>query len=155
MALSAPIPAQAQQFSATRIISQFNYPTLRAVVIEMGGTIKEGNNGGWLISFSNGTAATAYFTVCEDDDESSCLGTNLLARFGKPSDKSVTETNALVEDFNKRFNAAKAFPLEDGRSAVQAYIIADGGLTMENYRMQLTVYADLLKKMRETIYTDG
>ena len=152
---SLPAPVAAQDFNANRIISQFNYSTLRAVVLEMGGTIEESPNDGWLIKFPNGTAATANFTVCSDDSESSCLGTNISARFGKPRDKTDAEVEELVVDYNRRWNAGKSYLTNDGRAVVQAYIIADGGITMENYRMQLSVYSSMLKKMRETIYTDG
>lgn len=151
-ATMAVSPAHAQDFSASRIIDGFDYDTLRAVILEMGATIEPGQNDGYLIKFANGTAATASFTVCSTGK---CLGTNISARFGKPSDKTDAEIEELVVDYNRRWNAGKSYLTDDGRPVVQAYMIADGGLTMENYRMQLAVYASMLQKMRETVYTDG
>lgn len=151
-AAATPAPANAQSFSASRIIDHFDLETLRATVIELGGTIEDSPNDGYLIKFPNGTAATANFTACATGQ---CLGTNISARFGKPSDKSDSEVERLVVDYNRRWSAGKSYLTDDGRAVVQAYMIADGGITMENYRMQLVVYSQMLQKMRETIYSDG
>ncbi|GAA4039244.1 YbjN domain-containing protein [Parerythrobacter jejuensis] len=151
-ATMAVAPANAQAFNASRTISSFDYNTLKAVVEQMGATIEPGQNNGYLIKFSNGTAATARFTACSTGQ---CLGTNISARFGLPSDKTKAQVAELVRDFNSRWSAGKSYVIEDGRAVVQGYMIADGGISMENYRMQLVVYASMLKKMRETIYTDG
>lgn len=147
-----PVAATAQDFSAGRIIDHFNHGTLVAVVTELGGTVEESPNDGWLIRFPNGTAATANFTVCADETEQDCLGTSISGRFAKPTGMSDAEIEALVTDYNARWSAGKSYLTEDGRPVVQAYIIADGGITMENYRMQLSVYGDMLQKMSETIY---
>lgn len=149
---AVPSAASAQDFSAGRIIDRFNHDTLVTVVTEMGGTVEESPNDGWLIRFPNGTAATANFTVCDDETEQSCLGTSIAGRFAKPTDMSDAEIAALVTDYNARWSAGKSYMTEDGRPVVQTYIIADGGITMENYRMQLVVYADMLQKMSDTIY---
>lgn len=149
----AALPASAQSFSASRTISSFDLATLRAVVEQSGGTVEtKADDDGFLIKFSNGTAATATFTACSTGR---CLGTNISARFGKPSDKSDAQVAELVDDYNRRWSAGKSYLTDDGRPVVQAYMIADGGITMENYRMQLVVYASMLQKMRETIYTEG
>ncbi|ABC63484.1 YbjN domain-containing protein [Erythrobacter litoralis] len=145
-------PATAQSFSASRTLNSFDYDTLRATVTEIGGTIEPGQNDGFLIKFPNGTAATATFTACATGK---CLGTNISARFGKPSDKTDSQVAELVRDYNRRWSAGKSYLTDDGRAVVQAYMIADGGISMENYRMQLVVYSQMLKKMRETIYKDG
>ena len=146
------VPASAQDFSASRVITNFDEDNLRAVMTKLGGTVEPGSEGGYLIKFSNGTAATATFTVC---GSGKCFGMNLTGGFGKPSDKSIAETERLVTDYNQRWNAAKAYSRGEGQSTVQHYMIADGGITMENYRAQLSVYSGMLEKTRETIYTEG
>jgi len=147
-----PAPAFAQSYSASRVIGHFDIDSLSAVMNELDGTIESKEGGGYLLKFSNGTAATATFTVC---DSGRCRGMNILGSFGKPSDKSGEETAELVRDYNQRWNAAKAYPKDDGGAYVQTYLIADGGITMDNFRAQLNVYSGMLKKMRETIYTNG
>lgn len=150
--VAAPAPAQAETFSASKIIKHFNYDILVAVATEMGATVKSSPNDGWLITFSNGTAATVNFTVCRGDGESNCLGTNIAGRYAKPTDMTDAEVEALVVDFNRRWSAGKSFMSDDGRPVVQAYMIADGGITMENYRQQLFVYSQMLEKMSEVLY---
>lgn len=98
-------PAGAQSFSASRVINSFNYDLLRSVVLDMGGTIEPGQNNGYLIKFANGTAATANFTACATG---TCMGTNISARFGKPSDKTDAQVAELVRDYNRRWSAGKS-----------------------------------------------
>ena len=150
---AAATPVNAQSFSASRMVTEFDPANLTAVVEQMGGTVEARSDGdGYLVRFSNGTAATAKFTACANGP---CLGISVSGRFGKPSDKTDAQVAALVVEFNRRWNAGKSYLTDDGRAVVQAYMIADGGITMENYRMQLVVYSQMLQKMRETIYTDG
>lgn len=147
-----PTSANAQSYSASKLIYNFDIGTLRAVVSDMGGSVRTKDNGDYEIQFANGTVSGVEFTVC---GSGKCFGTHLKATFGKPSDKSVAETERLVEQFNKDIRTVKSYSTGEGRSTVSMYIISDGGLTMENYRMQLAVMEDALQIMRETIYTNG
>lgn len=150
--VAMPAQAKTETFSAKRVIDHFNYDILVAVAKEMGATVETGSTGDWLVRFSNGTAATVNFTVCKDDSQQSCLGTNIAGRYAKPTDMSDDEIKALVVDFNRRWSAGKSFLTDDGRPVVQAYVIVDGGITMENYRQQLYVYSQMLSKMRDLLY---
>lgn len=153
LAAVGPAPANAQTtFSEARVIKSFNIDVLRAVVRELGGTVEEKSGGGYQITFDNGTVASAYFTACSSGE---CLGTHLQGSFGKPSDKSIAETEKLVNDFNKNNRTIKVWNMGEGRSMADHYIIADGGITMENYRRQLSLYAYMLKRFRKAIYTNG
>ena len=155
MVAATPAPANAQTttFSASRIINSFDIATLRAAVTELGGTVQAKDDGnGYRIEFDNGTVTSAYFTACSTGV---CYGTHLQGSFGKPSDKTVAQTEALVAEFNKNNRTIKVWSLEEGRSMADHYIIADGGITMENYRRQLSLYSYMLKKYREEIYTNG
>ena len=155
MVAATPAPANAQTttFSASRIIKGFDIATLRAVVTELGGTVEPKDDGnGYRIKFDNGTVTSAYFTAC---NSGVCLGTHLQGSFGKPSDKTISETETIVTDFNKDNRTLKVWNLGEGRSMADHYIIADGGITMENYRRQLSLYSYMLKRYREAIYTDG
>ena len=151
----ATLPTQevaAQDFSASRVIDSFDIGKLRAVVAELDATIVEKPEGGYRITFSNGTVSSVKFTACTNDI---CLGTHLTATFAKPSDKSVSQTEQIVRDYNRNKRILTVYNLEEGRSQADLYIIADGGITMQNYLRQLSLYAYALKDYRSAIYTGG
>jgi hypothetical protein len=145
-------PAAAQDYSASRIIDSFDIAKLRAVVDQLDATIVEKSDGGFRITFANGTVSSAEFTACRED---TCLGTHLTATFSKPSDKTVSQTETLVRDYNRNNRTLTVYNLGNGRSQADLYIIADGGITMKNYLRQLSLYAYSLKKYRGAIYTGG
>jgi hypothetical protein len=151
LALAAtPTEANAQStYQASRIIPTFSYENVRAVVLELGGSIERTDDETFVVTFSNGMKTNVQLTVCEEEG---CYGANVYATFGKPGDKTVAETEALVNDYNARWNAVKAYNRGNGNSTVQNYLICDGGISMENLRMQLAVFEGMLEKMRETIY---
>ncbi|QYJ06206.1 YbjN domain-containing protein [Qipengyuania flava] len=150
----SPVPAAAQSYSASRVISYFSPDDLRAVLGELDATMEQSSDeeDRYLIKFSNGTASSVFFRVCSS---SGCRGLNFLASFAKPSDKTSEATSKLVHDYNETWSAAKAYPKSDGGAYVQHYVISDGGITMDNLRAQVNIYSSMLQKMRETIYTDG
>lgn len=144
--------AQAQSFDGDRIITSFDIGTLRAALEELGATITAKDSGGYLIKFANGTASSVYLTACGSGP---CLGTHLKGSFGSPSDKSVVTVERIVTEFNKNMRPIKVYNRGSGRSMAEMYIISDGGITMENYKRQLSLYAFTLQKFREALYTDG
>ena len=140
-------------FSPTRLIEEFDISTLRSVVSELRGTVTANDDGsGYRIEFENGTVTSAYFTACSNGK---CLGTHLQGSFGKPSDKTVAQTDGIVNAFNRDNRTLKVWSRGDGRSMADQYIIADGGITMENYRRQLSLYSYMLKQYRQALYTGG
>ena len=147
----APAPASAQTFSESRIIKSFDIETLRAVVTELGGTIERKDDGNYRIKFANGTVSSVKFTACTSG---SCLGTHLQGSFGKPSRLNVSETEELVNNFNRDRRALKVWNRGEGRSMADHYIIADGGITMENYRRQLSLYSYMLLTFRKELYAE-
>lgn len=144
--------AEAQSFSQSRLVDSFDIATLRSVVAELDATIEAKDNGGYTITFANGTVSSVELTACRSD---TCLGTHLTATFGKPSDKSVSQTEEIVRDFNRKRRTLTVYNLGNGRSQADLYIIADGGITMQNYLRQLSLYAFMLKEYRKAIYTNG
>ena len=145
-------PAHAQDYSESRIIRSFDIGKLRAVVDALDATIVEKSDGGYRITFANGTVSSAEFTACRDGG---CLGTHMTATFGKPSDKTVSQTEKIVRDHNRNNRTLTVYNLGEGRSQADLYIIADGGITMENYLRQLSLFAYSLKEYRRAIYTGG
>ncbi|MCB2088451.1 MAG: YbjN domain-containing protein [Sphingomonadaceae bacterium] len=149
----AATPVNAEEFRASKVITEFNEDILFAVLRQMGATWEPAKNdfGDYLITFPNGLRATARFTACSSST-GVCKGTSISARFGKPSGMSEDEIRQRTINFNAKWSAGKSYQMQDGRPVVQAYMIVDGGITMENYRVQLAVYSDMLKKMNDELY---
>lgn len=148
----APAPLAAQEFQASRVIESFDIGTLRAVVTELGGTVREHSDGdGYFVRFSNGRGTKVSFTACR---ASGCLGTHLEASFAKPRGKSEVAAQNIAVEFNQSERALKTYHLGDGRTMAEHYIIADGGITMENYRRQFSLFAYMLDQYAKEIYGD-
>lgn len=148
---AAPAAAQSEPYDASRILDSFDIIDLYAVANEIGASLEPEDDDSVLITFANGLKASVYFTAC---NSGRCLGTRLQAGFGKPGNKSIAQTEELVEEFNRTKAAVKVFNRGDGSSMAQEYIIADGGITMGNYRAQVNLFSLMINRFRQTIYSD-
>lgn len=90
--------------------------------------------------FDGGVIADALLLACEDDGtKTKCLGSSMLATF-EPEGKSREEVIEAINTYNYNENFGRAYLASDGTISVRMYIIADGGITRENYASQIRLW---------------
>lgn len=146
--LTPSAAVHAQEYQASKIIENFDAETLEAVVKNLNATLEPMTDGGYRVTFSNGVKSTVRFTACSSGN---CLGTNAQANFSMPDGKTADEMAKLALAFNKRRSAGKIIWDDEGNSGVQDYMIADNGITMGNYRSQLSLHATMAKLWVESV----
>jgi hypothetical protein len=148
----APVAAQAQSYSAARMISSIDDATFTATLGELGATweTEERDDGSLLyaVSFENGLNAFAYFRACSEDGET-CQGLALVAPFDAPDAMTDAQLNEKIRQFNDTYPAGKAFLGTGQESLVQAYVIMDEGISMANLRVQIDVFVDVCDRYAE------
>ena len=154
MALGAGTMASAQSFDGSRTLDHFTRSALLATLDQIDATYEESEGSANItIEFSNGLVADGLLMACEDQDSStSCLGTSILVSFETPEDKGEAEIVDAINEYNYRQNFGRAYIDPEGEITLRMYIIADGGITMENYRRQLSLFAYSAAKLPEYVY---
>ena len=85
--------------------------------------------------------ADALLLACEDDKaKTRCLGSSMLATFAADAGTTREQVMEAVNKYNYNENFGRAYVDPDGVIAVRMYIIADGGITRENYRSQIGLW---------------
>lgn len=154
--LSAAGAASAQDYRSSTIIQFLDADSaMKPVMDEIGATYRDADsgNGAKRIVFSNGLITFAEFRVCEDGN-SDCRGMRLLASYGAPEGASRSEVLRRVNEFNGLYNTAKAVLRDDGSVYYTRYLISDGGISMENYRVGVRVFENMRDPF-ETIVMEG
>jgi len=90
-------------------------------------------------TFEDGVFADALLLAC-DDKKKNCLGTSLLATFSPAEGGTPEQVNEAINNYNYRENFGRAYLDPDGTISVRMYIIADGGITRENYSRQIGLW---------------
>lgn len=107
------------------------------------------------VTFSNDFYANVLLLACDDEEaQTNCYGTSLLATFRKPEDASAQEVAEAISKYNFRQNFGRAYLDPDGRISVRMYIISDGGITRENYRRQIQLWTRSLEKFAEYYFEE-
>lgn len=149
---SVSVPATAQEFQSSRILTTLGEPALFASLKESKATWTKtrGSDGKdyYQIAFANGINGAAYFTVCKPEG---CMGMTLVADFESPNGKSAADVDAIINKFNLTNSAGKALRTANGVKA-QAYIIADHGIAMGNFQLQIVIFENMSKKLSEALY---
>ena len=147
------VPATAQEFKSAQILTSLREPALAASLKESGATWtkSKGSDGieYYAITFANGIKATAYFTVCKPEG---CMGMTLFADFDQPKKKTTAEVDKLINTFNMGHSAGKVMRGDNGAVKAQAYVVADHGIAMGNFQLQILIFASICEKLRTTLY---
>ena len=155
-AMMMAAPAGAQEFRESTIVKFLDAESaMKPVMDEIGATYTDmdGDTGGKRIVFSNGLITYAEFRVCSNGN-SNCEGMRLLASYGAPEGVSRTELMRRANEFNSLYNTAKVVVRDDGSVYYTRYLISDGGISMENYRVGLSVFQNMREPF-ETIVLEG
>ena len=144
LAICATTTAQAQSFDASRQLNTFTTSDLKATLAELGATTQDRDGvPNITVKFSNGLTADALLMACQDQDTSTnCLGTSILVTFDTPANTTPAQIRDGIDEYNYRKNFGRAYLDPEGKVSIRLYLIADGGITMENYRRQIGLFAD-------------
>lgn len=147
------VPATAQEFKSEQILTSLREPALAASLKEAGATWtkSKGTDGTdyYAISFANGIKASAYFTVCKPEG---CMGMTLVADFDQPKGKTTAEVDALINKFNMTHSAGKVMRGDNGAVKAQAYVVADHGIAMGNFQLQILIFSSICEKLSAALY---
>jgi hypothetical protein len=138
-------PAAAQ---GTDTISTFTSAELRAALDSIEARHEASAEGKSInVIFANGLRANAVVMACQDQDtQSNCLATSVLATFAKPEDASLGAIMNAINTYNYRQNFGRAYLSPSGDLSIRLYIIADGGIERENYRAQIGLFSASLER---------
>jgi len=133
-------PAHAQN---TQTLTQFTRADLEQALTEAGATITPSETSAERIDFSfdDGVLAEGLLLACEDaEKKTGCLGSALLATFTPADGAKPEQIQEAINSYNYSENFGRAYLDEDGTISVSMYIIADGGITRENYSRQIGLW---------------
>lgn len=151
MLATAPSAAQAQGYAQQRLIESFDHAAFTATLAETGASweVAETDDGTALyqVTFEGGLRSFAYFTAC---DSGKCMGLTLIAPYDWPSGFTTAEIDETIRGYNEEYSAGKALRSDDESIMVQAYVIADHGITMGNLLVQIQVFEDLAARFAES-----
>ena len=157
LAIALPQAASAQAGPATatsggETVSAFDEVTLINALSAIGGTLSEGGMSGdtktYTVTFQNGVTGFAFFAACDQG----CLGLAIAASFESPEGMSAEQRETIIRDFNDAHPEIKLFMGKDGDPLAQAYLIADGGISMKNMQVQLAVFAESAQQFATALY---
>ncbi len=128
---------------STKTLKQFNRADVERALREAGATITTPEKPSERIDFTfeGGVVADALLLACGDDEaKEKCLASSLLATFTPADGATPEQINAAINTYNYRENFGRAYRDSEGTISVRTYIIADGGITRENYSRQIGLW---------------
>lgn len=154
LALGASTAASAQSYNPDRELNHFTRSALKATLTELGASATERDGKPNIsVEFSNGLKADVLLMACDDQDTSNnCLATSILATFAAPSNGTSEHVREAINRYNGTQNFGRAYLTDAGTITLRTYIIADGGVSMSNYRSQMGLFAISAKKFAEYLY---
>jgi len=154
MAAAGGTMAQAQTYDAERTLTYFTPAALKATLHELGATTADRDGvPNITVEFSNGLKADAVTLACSDIETSTdCLGTSILATFEQPEGANAEAIFQAINEYNYRQNFGRAYLGPDGAITLRMYIIADGGITMGNYRQQIGLFEKSAERFLQYLY---
>ena len=152
MAFTSPIAAQS--YDPDRRIETFTRADLKAVLDQIEASYEESEERRNIeIVFANTLKADALLLACEDEDtESECFGTSILATFSPNEGTSDATIMEAINEFNLRQNFGRAYIDPEGTISLRMYIISDGGILMENYALQIGLFVSAAERFAGYLY---
>jgi hypothetical protein len=81
-----------------------------------------------------------------------CKGLILLGYFARPADVSEAEVQAAARRFGLEQNLASVAINDEGEHVVKAYVIFDGGITLENLAVQVALFGESVRSYQAMLY---
>ena len=146
--------ANAQANSSDRPMTQFTRSALLSALSGIDAeTEEQSGKPNISVTFDNGLMGDALLMACEDQQTSrNCLGTSILVTYETPDDATPAKVREAINEYNYRQNFGRAYLDPDGQISLRMYIIADGGITMANYKRQLALFSLSAAKLPDYVY---
>lgn len=141
-AAALALGSTAAQAQSAQTLSHFTRADFEQALTEAGATITSAAGSERIdFTFEGGVTADALLLACEDEaTKRRCLGSSMLATFEADAGTTREQVMEAVNKYNYNENFGRAYVDPDGVIAVRMYIIADGGITRENYASQIGLW---------------
>lgn len=135
-------------------IKFFTLEELQRALDAIGATyVDAGDDRSINITFKSTLLANGLVMSCEDQEtELNCYGTSILAVFDPAPGTSEQDIANAITQYNYNENFGRAYVDPSGDISVRIYIIADGGITRENYRRQIELWSQSLEYFTTYLY---
>jgi pimeloyl-ACP methyl ester carboxylesterase len=149
---ATPLAAQEPDFDAGRVVEAIDDATLRQVIAAVGASAAplDDEDNTLRVLYPNGARGVARRMACLAPDE--CKGLILLGYFARPADVSEAEVQAAARRFGLEQNLASVAINDEGEHVVKAYIIFDGGITLENLAVQVALFGESVRSYQAMLY---
>lgn len=140
--LAAGVLAISATAAQAQSLTHFTRADFERALVDAGATITTEDPKSERIDFEfdGGVIADGLLLACEDDAaKTRCLGSSMLATF-EPEGRTPEQITEAINTYNYKENFGRAYREPDGTIAVRMYIIADGGITRENYASQIGLW---------------
>jgi len=144
-------PAQAQGYSAERLVKSVDLDDLEAIVESLGHTISEEGTFGKASLSATDPEGTSYFligTACGANGVPGCQGVMMQVRFDP--DDAVTDASLARANLSQAAVNTWRDPA-DGTIGVTRYVVLDHGITMANLRENVNVLLSLAPSVVDTL----
>lgn len=131
----------AAQAQSSQTLQHFTRADFEQALTEAGATITAGEDPQRVnFSFEGGVLADGLLLACDEGTQDNCLGSSILATFTAEDGATVEDVNAAINAYNYNENFGRAYIDDEGTVSVRMYIIADGGITRDNYSRQIGLW---------------
>ena len=138
LAVSGPLGTSAAH---AQTLQNFTRADFETALRDAGAEIVQGEDPQRIdFTFEGGVTADALLLACDEGTQNNCLGSSLLATFTADEGTTDAAVTKAVNEYNYNQNFGRAYVDPDGVISVRMYIIADGGITRENYRRQIGLW---------------
>ncbi len=141
-AAALALGSTAAQAQSAQTLSHFSRADFERALTEAGATITSAAGSERIdFTFEGGVTADALLLACEDEaTRTRCLGSSMLATFEADPGTTPGQLMEAINKYNYNENFGRAYVDNEGTISVRMYIIADGGITRENYRRQIGLW---------------
>lgn len=135
-------------------ITTFTIEDLEKALDEIGATYVDANDDRTInITFESTLMANGAVMACDEDEtQKNCYGTSILAVFDAAEGTTPQDIAAAITNYNYNQNFGRAYLDPEGNISVRMYIISEGGISRENYSMQIGLWSISLERFADYLY---
>lgn len=141
LAASGAVGSGAAQAQSAQTLQHFTRADFEQALVDAGAEITPGEDAQRVdFSFEGSVVADGLLLACDEGTQNNCLGSSMLATFTADEGTTPKQITQAINAYNYNENFGRAYVDPDGTISVRMYIIADGGITRENYSSQIGLW---------------
>lgn len=141
LAASGAVGSGAAQAQSAQTLQHFTRADFEQALVDAGAEITPGEDAQRVdFSFEGSVVADGLLLACDEGTQNNCLGSSMLATFTADEGTTPEQITQAINAYNYNENFGRAYVDPDGTISVRMYIIADGGITRENYSSQIGLW---------------